>query len=242
MKPTIILYTHSDYKDIWPIIFGQNNKYLTNYKKIIFVDKFDDSIDSNYTQIYYNDKLSYTDRVKSCLEKVTDDLILFFHEDMPLYEEPDHKIISQFTSLVKNEEADFIKLIKAGLDEIFIPSGIHENLVECHENNLFSIQPTITTTKKLKDIFSDFPNLNIWQFESNVSESCIRRNYKKCYMSSKEFETKRGMYHWNSDVFPYVATAIVKGKWNFAEYNIELNKMFETYNIDKTKRGMMLYV
>jgi hypothetical protein len=242
MNPTIVLYTHTDYKDVWPVIFGQTNKYLPLNKKIIFVDKFDESIDSSYTQIYYDDKLSYTDRVRSCLEKVTDDLILFFHEDMPLYADPDNEILNQFTSLVKEGKADFIRLIKAGVDEMFIPSGIHSDLVECPENSLFSIQPTITTTKKLKDIFSDFPNLNIWQFESNVSDSCIRRQYTKCYMASKEFETKRGLYHWNSDIFPYVATAIVKGRWNCAEYNLELNELFERYNIDKNKRGVIFYV
>jgi hypothetical protein len=242
MRPTIILYTHTDYKDVWPMIFGQTNKYLSSYNKIIFVDRFDESINSDYKQIYYDDKLSYTDRMKSCLEKVTDEIVLFFHEDMPLYEEPDHEILGQFASLVKSGKADFIRLIKAGVDETFIPSGVHPNLVLCSDDSLFSIQPTITTTKKLKDIFSDFPNLNIWQFESNVSESCIRRNYKNCYMASKEFETKRGIYHWNSEVFPYIATAIVKGRWNCAEYNLELNQMFETYDIDKGKRGMLLYV
>ena len=34
MKPTIVLYTHTDYKDVWPIFFGQAKLYLSEYKKI----------------------------------------------------------------------------------------------------------------------------------------------------------------------------------------------------------------
>ena len=38
------------------------------------------------------------------------------------------------------------------------------------------------------------------------------------------------MYHFDSLVYPYIATAIVKGKWNFQEYP-ELKKLLDSYNI-----------
>jgi hypothetical protein len=52
-------------------------------------------------------------------------------------------------------------------------------------------------------------------------------------------EPRRGIYHYDSFVFPYVATAINKGKWNMTEYSNELNSIFETYGINPFDRGIV---
>ena len=33
-------------------------------------------------------------------------------------------------------------------------------------------------------------------------------------MTWEEGDNKRGQFHWDSGVYPYFATAVVKGKWN----------------------------
>ena len=38
-------------------------------------------------------------------------------------------------------------------------------------------------------------------------------------------ENKRGAHHYDSSVYPYIATAIVKGKWNVTEYKNELTNI-----------------
>ena len=43
--------------------------------------------------------------------------------------------------------------------------------------------------------------------------------------------------HHNSYSYPYIATAIVQGKWNTLEYKDELDIIFNDYNIDKNIRG-----
>ena len=50
-------------------------------------------------------------------------------------------------------------------------------------------------------------------------------------------EVKRGLYHCDSIVFPYIATAINKGRWNTSEYRKELTLMFSKYDINPTIRG-----
>jgi hypothetical protein len=50
-------------------------------------------------------------------------------------------------------------------------------------------------------------------------------------------EIKRGVYHCDSIVFPYIATAINKGKWNTSEYKKELDILFKEYNINPNMRG-----
>jgi hypothetical protein len=37
----IIIYTHTDYSDVWPILFGQIKKYLVNFDIIIFTNEKD---------------------------------------------------------------------------------------------------------------------------------------------------------------------------------------------------------
>ena len=47
MKDTaIIMYSHSDYSDVWPIFFTQTDKYFQDVKKYIFADKHVDNIPS----------------------------------------------------------------------------------------------------------------------------------------------------------------------------------------------------
>ena len=50
-------------------------------------------------------------------------------------------------------------------------------------------------------------------------------------------ENKRGLNHFDSSVYPYVATALVKGKWNLSEYKKELGDILESKNIDINQRG-----
>ena len=38
---------------------------------------------------------------------------------------------------------------------------------------------------------------------------------------------KRGRNHWDSNIYPYVATAVVKGKWNLNEYSHKLNTILK---------------
>jgi hypothetical protein len=52
-------------------------------------------------------------------------------------------------------------------------------------------------------------------------------------------EKKRGMYHYDSSVFPYIATAINKGKWNYSEYQTELDSLFAEYQINPFERGIV---
>lgn len=237
MKPALVLYTHTDYKDIWPMFFGQADLHLNDYKKIVFVNKHDEDIPSDYEQIYYDEGSVYPVRVSSCLSYLDiNQPIIFLHEDMILFNEPNHKVVEEFTSLVVDNKADFIKLIKAG-QEPFKKSDLHNNLVESVPQLLFSIQPTICKVSKLKHIYLLTPGSSIWDFESRVSDTCRDYNYIKCFMSSDDTENKRGLAHWDSSIFPYIATAIIKGKWNYKEYKIELDELFPKYNIDKDKRG-----
>ena len=50
-------------------------------------------------------------------------------------------------------------------------------------------------------------------------------------------EPQRGSLHFDSNIFPYVATAVNKGKWNLKQYKGELTPLLEHYDIDWKIRG-----
>ena len=112
----------------------------------------------------------------------------------------------------------------------------YANLIKTPKNLMFSVQPTICNSDKLKNIFSLF-DCNIWDFENQVSTACLHFKYINCFMASTSLDIKRGLFHYDSNIFPYIATAIVKGKWNYSEYKNELDILFNEYKINKYERG-----
>jgi hypothetical protein len=224
----IIVYTHTDMKDIWPMFFGQLKKYIGDTKVYVAVNEDDTQI-SDYIRIIYDDKKQYTERWKEILDKVEEETFMFIHEDMILFDKLNFQLLEKCIGYVNDEMLDSVKLILAG-DE-FQQWPIDNTLVT-NQYSKFSIQPTITR----KDIFKEKVNgvspLNIWQFEEAITTT------GRDFMIKIGGERKRGIYHYDSLVFPYIATAINKGKWNLVEYQEELNPMFEEYNINPFERGM----
>lgn len=231
-----ILYSHSNYDDVWEPFFGQEEKFLPDvFKKYMFVDgnADGDKIPDDYTVIVYDDSKAYSERFFSCLEQIPEDVCIFQHEDMFLYDSPKMDKLEKYINVLKESDLDFVKLLKGG-DVKDIQYGEHEDLFESEEW-FFAIQPTIWKTDRLKQIFEHFKNTNIWDMERLAQEYCKQNNYKGVYCYNGE--QKRGRYHWDSSTYPYVATAICKGKWNASEYPSELEEIFIEYDIDRTQRG-----
>ena len=62
----LIIYTHSDYKDVWKLLFGQIQKYLPNQKVYVLSNSEHDEISNEFTTIVYDDSKVYTERLKQC--------------------------------------------------------------------------------------------------------------------------------------------------------------------------------
>ena len=222
----IVVYTHTDMIDIWEMFFGQLKKYLPNNKIYVAINEEHDYL-SNYTQIIYDDTNLYTERWKEVLPQLKEDTFLFLHEDMVLFDEVDFGYIQRYYNLVNSGKVDSIKLIytnstnpASDIDNTLIPSA-------------FSIQPTLINQKYFVSLLNSVPSLNIWNFEEEV------QSIGNHCMVKLGGEKQRGEYHCDSKVFPYIATAINKGKWNMSEYKEELDKLFGKYNINPFDRGIV---
>jgi len=235
-----IVYTHSDYKDIWPLYFGQMNKYFPEDKHYIIVDKWVAGIPINYEVILYDDKLTYRERMSSALKKInTVDYCIFQHEDMFLYDTPNHDKLKVFTEYLKAniEDKYFVKLIKGGItfglsDATYPELKIITNKFDC----VFAIQPTIWNFEKLREVYDNSKGRNVWEFEVDAKRVCIERKIFGYYIDDGG-SSRKGTSHFDSSIYPYIATAVVKGKWNTDEYSNELKELFKKYGINPYTRG-----
>ena len=179
---------------------------------------------NDYVVLKYDDKESYKRRILSCINQLNDEeIILFTHEDMFLYSKPNIEVISEYINLIDKEKCDIIKLIRAF--ENLEKSNLHSFLYKNPEQQLFSIQPSLLKIKTLKKIFTNVPGKNIWEFEGNTNSSYLGNINSLCSFN-KNLEQKRGKYHYDSSIYPYICTAVIKGKWNFKEYKKELFEIF----------------
>ena len=235
---SFLIHTHTDCRDIWPMFFGQLEKYFPDNFKSIVVNDSPESI-KNYNTCIYNENKPYTTRFNKILSSLEDEIILFTHEDMIIYDEPAYNTLNEFCDLIKNEKADFIKLLKCAnvVGEYCFPSSdVHPNLTPCERQYSFTIQPTLCKASKLLDVFSSCAPTNIWDFERKIDSIFTNFIHNKCFMSSFEDEAKRGQAHWDSKSYPH-GNMIFKGKWTYSEYSKEIDDLCEEYGINYKARG-----
>ena len=236
---SIVYYSHSDYSDVWPAMFAQTDKHMPGIKKYLFSDQSTSDLNNDWILVKYDDDLGYQKRVSSCLEQVKEKTIIFHHEDMFLYDAPDLQKLDEFVHLVADErEIDIIKLARASYDEehSLVKNTNHDDVYENPRNLLFAIQPSVCNKEKLKFIYDKTYGNDIWEFETNSGLICAHFGIKTG-MIWQEGDDKRGMYHWDSGIYPYIATAVVKGKWNIADYGEILENILQKNDIDVSKRG-----
>jgi len=227
-KFTNIVYSHSEYFDVLDIFLEQQKKFgIENYT--IFSDKTLEGISNDF--ILYQDDKAYTDRLKSCILQVEDDVILYQHEDMFLYEKPDINTLEKYVDYLRDSEYSFLRLCKTGNCKLsFANVNLYE--IDPASPDFFAVQPTLWKTKDFLSFLDCAGEKNIWDLELHSSQ--IKHDIKGL-MHYKNEEPRGG--HFNSSVWPYVATAIVKGGWNFREYPVELSRIDK---VKDSKRGKFL--
>ena len=239
----LVLYSHIEYSDCWAPFFGELDEHLKFEfeNRYICSNKINSSLDKDIVHIEYDDSDAYTDRLLNCLSNVQGENILFTHEDMILY---DSVNMEDFKHCVEHlEDVDFIKLIKGGspkdtyYDMAYQGSDILKHVLPTFDY-FFAIQPTLWKKHKLVELLENNRSKNIWDFESSGQSYCKLAGFKGLYVFHKN-DKKVGSFHWSSTVYPYIATAIFKGKWTVSEYPKELDYIFSKYSIDSDIRGVI---
>lgn len=230
------MYTHTDVKDVWSPFFGQTKKYMNDFKKYAFINKKDESVPDDYIQVIYDDKLPYIERLLHCLNQIDDEFIIFHHEDMFLYDKPDFERIFKYLKRL-DKNYFFIKLIRGGKGTGMSDEEFPElKKITKDFEYIFAIQPTIWKREAFIRLLENTKANSIWDFEIKAQKTCRDLNILGYYVDDNG--KQRGRLHWDSKVYPYIATAVVKGKWNTKEYPEEMGEISRAYNIDYKKRGV----
>lgn len=232
MSYSIFIHTHSSCDDALVMCLGQLDKYLPEVKRYVAIEKETNTV-SNENVILYNDEDSYTERLKSILPQIDEDMILYLHEDMILYDSPDTEELSRVeTYLREHDSVMMVKLIATlGLTHEVAPL-----IRDSNTHYKFVVQPTLWKKNKLEELASG-EKYSIWEMEERIQSKFSSVGLGYTYFRGSE--KLRGQAHYDSAIFPYIATAIVKGKWNNLEYSSELNVLFDEYNV-KSDRKMMV--
>jgi len=228
-----VLYTNSKCSDIWEMFYNQNLKhYNTN---LYIISDSDEFLNIPKERIYkYDEKEFYYESWIKGLNRFNLDTFIYLQEDFILYDNVKQDILIEYQKFLnKNDKYSFVRLIKSGYN--LSNNKIYNNLFEIGWNSfpLYSMQPSIWKTKQFIKLYEKAKQQK-W-FECDEYEKvCKDLNIYGVYHYNEE--NARGG-HFDSSVYPYIATAIVKGKWNVSEYTKELTPLFEKYKIQAHKRG-----
>jgi hypothetical protein len=234
---TQIAYTNSNCSDLWKMFIDQNQKH-TEMQLCLTTDEFPEenyNLESDNVIIYSNTDPYYKVWVDAA-EKFGGDYFIYLQEDFILYADVNQKKIDEYATFLKNNpEYSFVRLLKSGqLNDVRVAPNLFE--IESTNINAFSMQATIWRTTDYILLMNMVQDAK-WLENSKYSEAMTQLGMKGVY--HYDGEPKRGGNHWDNNIYPYVATALVRSKWNLKEYNAELGKILTEYNIDINKRGIL---
>jgi len=227
-----VVYTNSNCSDLWEMFIKQNQKHIG--LPIFFITNQTIPNFPKENQYVYNNDDNYSDVWIESLTKINSDYFIYLQEDFILYDDVKLDKLNEYLEILKNSDYSFVRLIKSGE----VNQQITDTLFEISSNNdfIFAMQTTIWKTKDYIDILQNVHEEK-WLETPKYMEYMSKNNIKGlCHYDN---ESKRGGNHYDSNIYPYIATALVKGKWVMSEYEIELKELLNTYSIDLNKRGVI---
>jgi len=236
----IITNTNSVNSNLWDCHIGQVHKYMSNMH-YIFSDV--EVPNTDVTNVLYNSEDKFRTQFLNCLKQVKEEYCLYLNEDYLLYDTPDLEKLEEYVGILKSlPSLSFIRLAK-GIDHFHIPVSPTLNYLDCRNPYFFSQTASLWRTSHLLSIHQHGPDLHIaghnmeQQFETAATNTCRSLGIQGFYHYDNEL--KRGLHHYDSNVFPYIASALVKGKW-CSEYKKELTELLRMYDIDERERECTL--
>ena len=233
-----LTFSHTDCSDVWKLYFPQMREHFdSGMVHHVAVNRADEALPQYIAPVLYDEADPYPKRLLSCLKQLEQyEFIFFDHEDMFLYEQPDIQELQAYYDYITSGRLDHIRLIKGGefkAETVSDCPSLH--VLSPRSKWIFSIQPSFWRRTTLIDILQANLKVNIWELEVK-SQKVVRKMKLKAAFSYRAGR-RRGLHHFDNDVYPYVATAIGKGKWNLGEYGTELGPLLEKNEIDPSLRG-----
>ena len=256
-------YTHTNMYDVWDAYFGQLKKHSPEVKHTVMINKMSTGIPVH--QVEYDEDHNYCQQYINCLNEIDEDYIIYMQEDFYLYRDINPYKMKEYLDIIESDnDVSFVRLCKQpffslyrysqqqidhwkslGQLEVFTADDVSEVEYndtlywvkpprEKYTSNLsYSMQPTIWNKEDLIRLYEKC-NRHSFGEGADWTDALNDLNIRGLYHYNNE--PQRGLLHFDSSVFPYVLTAIVKGYWNTMEYP-ELVDIINAYRIDPLTRG-----
>ena len=238
----VTTWSHSSYSDIWKMYYDQFKECAPFFKHYMMVNEINKDFPANCVALLNNEQEKFSKRLIFSLNKIQSNNVLYMQEDFVLYDKVNEEKIKNLNDFLIKSEFSFIRLIKSGIEGgkcINKQMNLFEIPRNCHY--LYSLQATIWKRKDLIKLFDFYKPESMMHAEMNGSHAARNLFMKGCYVYSGG--AKRGRLHYDSNIFPYISTALFGGshgkpaRWQTSLYKKELERFFIKYNIDPKIRG-----
>jgi hypothetical protein len=227
------VYTNSNCSDVFIPFYNQNKKHCK--LPLYVISDYDVSVNIDGFYKYSNSDAYYEVWVNA-VKQFDSKYFIYLQEDFFLYDDVKEDILETYKNLLENSEYSFVRLLKSGrLGSKMIFNNLYE--IESTNENIFSMQATIWKTEDYIKLMNAAKSAGWLETDADYHKIMGELNMNGLYHYGGE--PKIGTNHHDSNVYPYIATAVVKGKWNYKEYQHQLGLMLMKYNIDITKRGKL---
>ena len=244
----LVVNSHHSSEDIWYPFFEELRRYKwhESFSNIYLFSSRETSQRDflqrlNVIPITYNSDMPYNLQYLYGLKRVKEEYIVTANEDCIPMAPLNNTALSYLLDLLSTREldVDFIKGVKGS--EI-VHSLRFRNLfqIDAASDMFFTQQVSIWKRLSLLNVYSQSPTSYIARKGGIQQETVGTQVCRDLQIKGALFyagESKRGIYHYDSTLFPHICTAIVGGHWNFAEYKQEILNLAARYNLDLSQRG-----
>ena len=229
---TVVTYSNSNCADVWPMYLGQLQKHAGSLQHHLFADGGD--VPAFGLMTLYNSDDPYYLQWTKCLKNVNTDYVIYMQEDFVLYDDVDYAALQRYVNFLESSDYSFVRLIRANFDMSSRP--IRDDLFEVNQSNedIFHMQATLWKKSDIEKLYLEAKSVK-WLEAPHWRDAARKLDIRGAFAYNGE--RFRGKYHCDSAVFPYICTAVSRGKWNMNEYGAELTPLLEKYSIDPQVRG-----
>jgi hypothetical protein len=236
---TYVCYTHSDYSDIWPLVFGQIAN-LVKLPKIVYSNEIKNHPFDR--ALIYDDTKTYPQKLVDLCNEVNSKYIVLVH-DNDLVMNFNNELCQDYVEEMELKQIDrlmFGILKRRENNERFVKA---EKNMTSHFLTPYDVGPSIWKKDALLKAMSTELNTSYRQIEFGNIQNWVEENLNVMGLTSDKTSTT--LYSigrpFNSEhAFCHI---LCQGKWlefyTYMDYYFLLPKLLEYYKIDISKRGIL---
>jgi len=245
----IITYTNSKCHDVLKIHLRQIEKCASQIKSYVLTNEVHSFSVEKHQVIIYDDADPYYKQWMDCLKNVEENYIIYQQEDFFLDNPVNYTELLRCKEFLHSSDYSFVRLLKVMLEgaihrpelkmkefeDIKLSHNIYDAHVQDPDSFAFMMQSTLWKKEDFIKLY-DHVKSDLWLESSEWDAGMRKLGIKGSYYYAGSQKT--GKYHWEPEIWPYVCTAVGKGKWNLSHHGKKLTNILDEYKVDVKLRGI----